>query len=246
VIEIVVGDVHARSDALRALLGELGVIDSTGRRRKGFWVVQVGDLLDRRATPEANMRTARVAVSALDVVLAGNHEVEMLTERGSPHGAALAMLGTRGWPHAAAELGGWLVTHAGIHPDLAHGLPRGAEDCVAEINDHWHRRSPADIAHPLFDWVGPRRGGISPYGGLFWSANDEWPPHRHTPWGQICGHVPQARPRLLPGPRWMIDLGASGPRLAALARHESAKRWTPVTSRASATASRRPRLSTPS
>lgn len=231
-IEVVVGDVHARADVLCALLGALGVVDARGRRREGFWVVQVGDLLDRRATREANMRTARLAVAALDVVVAGNHEVRMLAGPGSSHAAALAALGTHGWPLAAAELGGWLVTHAGIHPELTHGLPRRPEDCVAEINDRWHRRSPADIGHPLFDWVGPGRGGISPYGGLFWSSDSEWPPDARTPWGQICGHAPQPRPRLLPGPRWLIDVDASDS-LAALVRDDRAAPWSPVVVRAS-------------
>lgn len=233
VTEIVVGDVHARPEVLRALLGALGVVDSRGRRREGFWVVQVGDLLDRRATAEANMSTARLATDALDVVLAGNHEARMLAERQPRHPAALAALGTCGWPLAAAELGGWIVTHAGIHPELTHGLPRRAEDCVAEINHHWHQRSRTQLVHPLFDWVGPGRHGVSPYGGLFWSAESEWPPHLRTPWGQICGHLPQARPRLLPGPRWLIDVGSSGSRLAALVRRDGAERWSPVVIRVS-------------
>jgi hypothetical protein len=43
-----------------------------------FWIVQVGDLLDRNASPAANLATARLAADALDVSLAGNHEVHML------------------------------------------------------------------------------------------------------------------------------------------------------------------------
>jgi hypothetical protein len=235
VIEVVVGDVHARADLPRALLGALGVLDSRARRPGGVWIVQVGDLLDRRATPEANLRTARLAVETLDVVLAGNHEAGMLADRGSPDGAALATLAARGWPHAAAELGGWLVTHAGVHPELTHGLPPRAEECVTEINDRWHRRSPREIGDPLFDWVGPARGGIAPYGGLFWHAGSEWPPPARTPWGQICGHAPQPRPRLLPGPRWLIDVGGRGSRLAALVRHDHADQWRPFVVRLSST-----------
>jgi Calcineurin-like phosphoesterase len=244
VIEVVVGDVHARAGVLRGLLGALGALDSRGRRRDGFWIVQVGDLLDRRATPEANLRTARLAVEALDVALAGNHEVEMLAEAHCPNGAALATLAARGWPYAAAALGDWLVTHAGVHPELAHGLPRQAEECGAEINDRWHRRAPKDIGDPLFDWVGPARGGVAPYGGMFWLGAAEWPPHARTPWAQICGHVPQPRPRLLPGQRWAIDLGARARRLAALVRAGGSERWSPVVVRASSsgpTVERRPR-----
>lgn len=234
VIEVVIGDVHARAEVLHALLRAVGVLDSRGRRRRGFWIVQVGDLLDRRASPEANLHTAQLAVKAVDVVLAGNHEADMLAQRAAANGPALATLAAQGWPHAASEVGGWVVTHAGIHPELTHGLSSVAEECVAEINDRWHRRSPRHIGDPLFDWVGPARGGVSPYGGLLWQAGSEWPPGGRTPWGQICGHVPQQRPRLLTGPRWLIDLGAEGPQLAALVRRDRTHGWRPMIVRASA------------
>jgi hypothetical protein len=227
VIEVVVGDVHGRGDLLRALLRALGALDSCDQRRRGFWIVQVGDLLDRRASGEANLEVARLAVQSLDVVLAGNHEVELLSEARTEHGAALSTLASRGWPHAAAALGGWLVSHAGVHPELTHGLPRRAEECVIEINDRWHRRSRDASCDPLFDWVGPAKGGVAPYGGLFWRAQSEWPPEGHTPWGQICGHAPQPRPRLVAGPRWRIDVGATGSRLAALVRRGPAAKWSP-------------------
>jgi Calcineurin-like phosphoesterase len=227
VIEVVVGDVHARADLLRALLRAVGALDSRGHRRRGFWIVQVGDLLDRRASPEANLAAARLGVEALDVVLAGNHEVEILSESGSVHGAALSALASRGWPQAAYALSGWLVSHAGVHPELTHGLPSRAEECAAEINDRWHRRPGAAVADPLLDWVGPAKGGLAPYGGLFWRADSEWPPEGRTPWGQIHGHVPQVRPRLEPGPRWLIDVGGSGSRLAALVRRGAAAEWSP-------------------
>jgi hypothetical protein len=225
------------------MLGALGVLDSRGRRRAGFWIAQVGDLLDRRATPATNLRTARLAIDALDVVLAGNHEVQMFAERSSAHAAALAALATRGWPHAAAELGGWLVTHAGVHPELTHGLPRHAGECAAEINDQWHRRTAYAVGHPLFDWVGPVRGGVAPYGGLFWGDASEWPPHGRTPWGQICGHVPQSQPRLLPGPRWLIDVSARGTRLAALVRRDRRDQWSPVVLRVSSSGTSLSRVS---
>ena len=230
--EVVIGDVHARGDVLQGLLNSLGVLDSRGRRRKWFWIVQVGDLLDRRARPEANLRVAQLAAQALDVVLAGNHEVDLLTSGTSAHGAALATLAGRGWPQAASEVGGWVVTHAGVHPELTHGLSMHPGECVAEINDRWHRRSGSRSADPLFDWVGPARGGVSPYGGVFWGSGSEWPPESRTPWGQIYGHMPQPRPRLLPGPRWLIDLG-DGARLAALVRRRRDSVWKPFVVRVS-------------
>ena len=224
-IEVVIGDVHARADLLRALLDKLGVMDSRGRRQRGWWVVQVGDLLDRHAAPAANLRTARVAAGALDVVLAGNHEAAMLREPASPHGGALATLAARSWPHAAAAPGDWLVTHAGVHTEFARGLPARAGECAEELNDRWHRRS-RDAEDPLFDSVGYARGGGARHGGILWMHTREWPRGAEAPWGQIAGHVPQRRPRLLTGRRWAIDL--DGDRLAALVRVRGEADWHPV------------------
>jgi hypothetical protein len=226
-IDVVIGDVHGRADALHSLLRELGVIDASGRRRRAGWVVQVGDLLDRKADAEANLETAQLAVAALDVVLAGNHEWRLLTESEHEHGAALAQLASHGWPHAAAAVDGWLVTHAGVHPDFAADLPADAADCAAEINHRWHRGNGQRARDPLFTSVGPARGGSDPHGGILWMHSDEWPKNQTTPWGQIAGHVPQPEPRLLRGPRWAIDIKAPD-RLAALVRAEGDSRWRPV------------------
>jgi len=222
----VIGDVHARPAALRSLLSAVGVLDPRGRRRRSWSVVQLGDLLDRHASPEANLETAQLAADTIDIVLAGNHESQMLADPAS-HGRSLATLATRGWPHAAAACGDWLVTHAGVHPLPARDLPSDARDCADEINHRWHsqRRRRGD---DLFHAVGPGRGGAAAFGGIFWLHADEWPRDAATPWGQITGHVPQPEPRLRPGPCWAIDLGGRRGRLAALVRPPGAKRWRPV------------------
>ena len=226
-IEIVIGDVHARADALRALLRATGAIDADGQRNRDHWVVQLGDLLDRTATGEENLATARLAAGAVDIVLAGNHELQMLGESASAGGAALATLAARGWPHAAFACGDWLVTHAGVHPALASDLPAQASECAAEINDRWHRRGTGEVADPLFDWRGPARGGDAPCGGIFWAHPAEWGAAPRLPWGQVTGHVPQPEPRLLPGRRWAIDVGGRG-RIAALVRSSVQRRWRAV------------------
>jgi hypothetical protein len=226
-IDVVIGDVHARADALHSLLREIGLVDAAGRRTRAGWVIQVGDLLDRKADPEANLETAHLAVSALDVVLAGNHEWRLLEESEGDHGAALATLASQGWPHAAAALDGWLVTHAGVHPGFAAELPVDVADCAAEINHRWHRGNGRRARDPLFNSVGPARGGSDPHGGILWMHSDEWPKSEKSPWGQIAGHVPQPQPRLLPGPRWAIDIKAPD-RLAALVRPDGETRWRPV------------------
>ena len=226
-VEIVIGDVHARAEALHALLRAAGAVDAAGRRNRECWVVQVGDLLDRGATAEENLATARLAAGSVDVVLAGNHELQMLGESAGTGGAALATLAARGWPHAAFACGDWLVTHAGVHPAFARDLPAKASECAAEINDRWHRRGPGKAADPLFDWRGPARGGEAPCGGIFWTHPAEWGATPRMPWGQVTGHVPQPEPRLLPGPRWAIDVDGRG-RLAALVRSSAQRRWRAV------------------
>ena len=232
-LDVVIGDVHGNAGALYSLLREIGLIDAAGKRRRAGWVVQLGDLLDRKAEPEANLETAQLAVDALDIVLAGNHEWRMLEESDGDHGAALATLASHGWPHAAAASDGWLITHAGVHPQLAAELPGEATECADEINHRWHRDAKRRARDPLFRSVGPARGGSDPCGGILWMHSDEWPKNQATPWGQIAGHVPQPAPRLLPGPRWAIDIKSSD-RLAALVRPEGESRWRPVVVKAAA------------
>lgn len=231
-VDVVIGDVHARIDALWTLLREIGVVDGSGRRRRGGWIVQVGDLLDRNASPEANLETAQLAADLLDVVLVGNHELRLLADCDREHGAALTTLAGQGWPDAAAASGDWLITHAGVHPQLAADLPADAIDCAAEINHRWHRDR-TRVSDPLFAWVGPPRGGPDPFGGIVWMHSDEWPAKAASPWGQIAGHVPQSQPRLLDGPRWAIDVRSSD-RLAALVRPRGERRWRPVVVKARA------------
>jgi hypothetical protein len=237
--ELVIGDVHARAEALEALRQALGAVEGRGRRHRGWWIVQVGDLLDRRAKPAANLATAQVAQETVDVVLAGNHEARMLREASSRHGAALAALATYGWPQAAAACGDWLVTHAGVHPELADILPPRALECAQAINDRWNRAARWRCEDPLFGSVGRARGGDAPHGGILWMDSKEWPRGARTPWDQIIGHVPQRKPRLLPGRRWAIDLGGRRGRLAAVVRQSGDKRWRPVVVDAAAGHSRR-------
>lgn len=226
--EVVIGDVHARPHAVEALLLALGAVDRQGRRRDGWWIVQLGDLLDRRASPAVNLQTARLAQQTVDVVLAGNHEFRMLGEASGRDGAALAALATHGWPQAAAACGDWLVTHAGVHPELARSLPADAGEAAVVINDRWNRRSPGRAGDVLFDSVGARRGGPDPFGGIMWLHSDEWPAGTRAPWGQITGHVPQPQPRQLPGRRWAVDVSARGDRLAAVVRTAGSEDWQAV------------------
>lgn len=227
--ELIIGDVHARPHAVEGLLRAVGAIDRRRRRSPDWWIVQVGDLLDRHASPALNLRTARLAQQTMDVVVAGNHELRMLGEASGRDGASLAALAAHGWPQAAAACGDWLITHAGVHPELARSLPAGASEAAVVINDRWNRRGRRRREDPLFNAVGGRRGGPERFGGIMWLHVDEWPEEAEAPWGQIIGHVPQPEPRLLRGRRWAIDVGASDDRLAAVVRSSASGPWHPVT-----------------
>jgi Transposase, Mutator family/Calcineurin-like phosphoesterase len=149
--EIVIGDVHARPVALWSLLLSVGVVGRDGRRERSWSVVQLGDLLDRHASVEANLQTALLAAEAVDVVLAGNHESRMLAEPGSPHGQSLAALAAQGWPHAAAACGDWLVTHAGVHPKVAGGLGKLSKSTASRICEELKERFAAFKRRSLYD-----------------------------------------------------------------------------------------------
>jgi hypothetical protein len=73
------------------------------------------------------------------------------------------------------ELGdNWLVTHAGLHPQVAEKL---SEDWEAEFN---HKAS-------ALHWIGRYRGGPDPVGGIFWcDFNAEFEPIEGL--NQIFGH----------------------------------------------------------
>jgi hypothetical protein len=225
--ELIVADVHARPHVLVGLLRALGAVDKHCRRTGGWWVVQVGDLLDAQAPAGRNLQTARLALQTMDVVLAGNHELRLFGDAPDGQGAALATLASRGWPQAATACDDWLVTHAGVHPRLATALPDDARGAALAINDRWNRRGRERGTDPWFAAVGPHRGGRAPHGGIMWLHTDEWPADQAAPWGQIAGHVPQPEPRLLAGRRWLIDLGTGRERIGALVRAAGGE-WSPV------------------
>jgi hypothetical protein len=225
--ELIVGDVHARPHVLAGLLRAVGAVDKRNRRVRGWSLVQLGDLLDAGASAARNVQTARLALQTLDLVLAGNHELRMFGARSSAHGAALATLATRGWPQAATACDDWLVTHAGVHPELAAALPADAASAALTLNDRWNRAGRERHEDPWFADRGPRRGGDAPFGGIMWLHTDEWPVGATTAWGQVTGHVPQPEPRLLDGRRWLIDVHSGGERVGALLRADGGE-WTPV------------------
>lgn len=244
-LRVIVGDVHGDARLLRALLERIGVVDASGARQPGFWVLQLGDLVhlghEVRAGDLAVVRGA-VDLGWFDHVLLGNHELFHVLGReegrfqgmhpllSDPVTHALRTLLGRGHFLAAASVDGWLCSHAGVHRQYA-ALPADARKAATAINARMRRW--LDGAHdPLFSAVGPVRGFEQRPGGIFWADLVEQAPHADAlPWPQIVGHTPQRlgeEARAVTDRLWVVDAGAgvSG-RLAAITKTADDETWTP-------------------
>lgn len=218
---LVVPDVHQdlgflervvrRAETERAALVFLGdYVDSINPRWRGAPALQ--------ATAELLPRLARSHSPGCHF-LAGNHDVQAL--QAARHRAALLEAGDveqvrkldaalplvtayaelrRLWPREfllkwrlAAEVHGYLVTHAGVArrfwpwaaaPDRAGQT----EAFLREASDAWEDWVLHDVVGPLFE-VGPGRGGVeAPVGGLLWL---DWDTEfvDDLPLPQVVGHT---------------------------------------------------------
>lgn len=162
---VFIGDVHGKVEAVESALARNG--------HKVF----VGDFLDSFDRKVSDHEKCLVMV--LDAVekgeataIFGNHELSYLMPRQhrcSGYNTSMEMMLI---PHRSRmfrlfkpffEINDeWLVTHAGLHPDVATKLP---EDWEAEF---LNQQSP-------MHWIGSSRGGAHPVGGIFWcDFNDEF------------------------------------------------------------------------
>ncbi len=237
----VVGDVHGSLDGLRAILHHAGLINGddrwSGRRAR---VVQCGDVVDRGPRSEECLelllrlrREARRAGGCVDL-LVGNHELALargdtsISDLPNPQtvGKELAKLIRLGRLQAARAYRHYLITHAGVNPDLMRRLiselRRKSQQRVtlAALARRLNQKLKAafdnnDFSHSMFH-VGPARGGDHPGGGIFW-ADFEFE-HDTVAWHpevwQIFGHTPPnggAPFRVSPDARRVnIDVGICG------------------------------------
>ena len=101
---------------------------------------------------------------------------------------------------------GWLLSHAGFHPQL---WPGGSDPDAAlqAIKDEWETalaNLPQSIDHPLFQ-AGPARAGNGVVGGPVW-LDWELEFRDALPFPQIVGHSRDDHPRRR-GQSWCIDCG---------------------------------------
>lgn len=245
---VVVGDVHG-DPLLIDLLQKIGVINSRGERAEGFHVVQIGDLAHfGHRVHTGDTQVLELALRAFDQVLLGNHEAWFAHRMNAGKFAgmhdqlypeteqALQRLVRAGHYQPAAELDGWVITHAGVHPVHAEGLPVDPALAAAAINQRFaHYLQSSRPFTPMFDAVGPARGGNgrSGPGGMLWLDLSELTPYTpNFPWPQIVGHTPQApgqEARAVADNLWVVDAGAglSG-RLSALVKPGADADWQPL------------------
>lgn len=174
---VFVGDVHGKSEAVKLAL------DKSGHK------VFVGDFCDSFDRTIAEHEACLMLVlDAIDKgeasAIFGNHELSYLMPTIHRCAGYSTSMESMLLPHVKRikhsfkpfiELGeDWLVTHAGLHPDVALALP---ETWEGEFN------SPKSPMH----WVGRSRGGPHPVGGMFWcDFNNEFVPVEGL--NQIFGH----------------------------------------------------------
>lgn len=236
---IVVADIHGNYRNLYRLLLAMGAINRDGSRNPGYWICQLGDLIHGGEDVfQADSDTSLLASRWVDCQLIGNHDLAFLTQKinstfAKKHAELAPGLQPRlnsgfrqGQWRSSVAVDGWLISHAGVNPGLlaSSGINKdleidfskeGIEKLADSIEDAFIDKISAPLEdqkeEPLFDWIGPNRGGSDPAGSMFWSG---WPelqksyvenPSFHGQLKQIVGHTPQNEPICVSG-CWNIDL----------------------------------------
>lgn len=253
---LVIGDLHGDHQGLVALLRAAGAVDATLTRQPGWQLIQLGDCVHGGAhTRPADQACLELALALCDAILIGNHELPLIwpearfpgwTGMAPPAPATLGALlaaAARGKLVPAVALDGWLLTHAGLHPLHRAGLvgagvdPRDAAWLAAVLTRLFRERVATGQPHPLFDAVGPARGGQADAPGIFWcdwsELTADWPASRPVapppPLRQIVGHTPQPHRPKRRGDHWCVDVGAArSGKVAGLVRAAPGAPWRPL------------------
>lgn len=185
----VIGDVHGHADRLSALLAKAGISDSDGPERlteAEIKVVQLGDLGHFGAyTKDDDYECYRLARSLGMVVLWGNHDravVEPEKHRFvgyEPPYAKTREVMEQVAPKLAYEAHGYLLTHAGVHPDWM--VPGVTAELFVRAAYLMHGHMPG-----IVDDIAKFRGGNGRQGGILWRDEREQLSRRVA---QIFGHT---------------------------------------------------------
>jgi hypothetical protein len=167
---LVVADIHGDWPNMLALLRRAGALDEHNRRVPGWWLLHLGDLLYGGRPSNDDVRCLEEGLRLFDILLYGNHELPHAYRSGRFPRFAGQMSLTRagqalleravaaGRFSVAAELDGWLLTHAGLHPVFQEELswPADASTCAVLLQKRFAQRLRDGTYDPVFDAVARR------------------------------------------------------------------------------------------
>lgn len=197
----VVSDIHGNYGALWSLLNQEGLVDDNENRTElgeQTTIISIGDLFNAvLADVTGDELCASVARKWFDKLLVGNHEWPYLYRDGAcfngyyehpPLRSQYNAWRREGFVVPAEVVGDTLLTHAG----WAFKTYEHAHDTYAAILRAFETYDP-NQGDPIFEWVGPRRGGRARHGGILWS---DWQEPKHKGFSQVMGHTPANKIRV--------------------------------------------------
>jgi len=215
---IIIGDIHGDLAAAKAFLAY--------RAAKSH--IALGDLVDSRTdiSYEDELACLEFLLASDSLFIWGNHDLAYLPERPwKPYGP-YGETAFRDLYHqhrnrfsAAFAIDGWLLTHAGVSPQLTKIMPtkiaRGGVEAVAVwLNQEFEKQLQIPVpgimrgtryGHGQLFQIAVCRGGQGHYGGIFWFDESGEQSQPAPAWPQIFGHTPVLRPQRKKG--WIIREG---------------------------------------
>jgi hypothetical protein len=247
---LIVGDTHGDHASLRAILELGGAVDSKGAKLPNVWSCHIGDVIHAgHGVQGDDTRCLELALSVFDCLILGNHETPYTHGLGRFAGmnesldcqALVKRSVDEGRWTPATSVDGFLVVHAGLHPEIAfrassleevrqRGFLNDPSEVAAALRDGFAARVAGGRPEPVFDGVARGRGGRDPHGGIFWCDwGDLMKGHmkRPSPVAQIVGHTPRRHVQSTADGRfWCLDVGAAlSGRLGAAVRDPADHRW---------------------
>jgi predicted phosphodiesterase len=187
---IVISDAHGYPAFIENALAHSGFDPAHDR------LIFAGDFLDRGSDPEGCLELIE---QHADVVLFGNHEVELMIGAPIEFGSASEELETplverfreqpERWRFAVA-VGDVLVTHAGLSTEYLDSLGREVTAGAHELADAIERQARFEIGVILGIGVADYDGVLSQMGPLWFRPHSRFPSELPTGLVQMVGHTP--------------------------------------------------------
>lgn len=210
---LILGDNQYGFERALALLKQEGFVieayQTWCRDRENIPLIHIGDNGDYYwGTELRDQKSWEFLAYLYDEMLIGNHEAYVLFNMplggGSmPNYICKDMIQKNydsGKLKFATSHDGFLITHAGVHPNFEDQLPDDPVEAAKRLN-HFGREN---INQPIFQSIGYSRGGYDNCGGILWRdviepISDKWP--------QIFGHSRLKKATKFNDKHWGIDVG---------------------------------------